>query len=160
MTISFIKKSVFLFIFLLPLSGSLFAQDDKGWFKRVDLGLEKSFYTDLSVYSAYWKTKSDCGFLLSGNTEFVIAKPFLTAPKVSITYLVSNFLLARTDFSLYSDFKNTQPVITPKIGFTFFGLCFYYGRNISLNQTNFNSLGKNQFTIGVSAIPKIHLRFF
>ncbi|MET4082348.1 hypothetical protein ABIB40_002306 [Pedobacter sp. UYP30] len=132
-------------------------QDEEGWIKRVDFGIEKSVYADVSIYSAYWQTKKDSGFLISGDTEFVVNRNFLVAPKISTAYVFDGVLIARTDFSLYTDFNKTQPVATPKIGVGLLGFYFYYGRNISLNNNSFSALGKNQFTIGFSAIPKIVL---
>lgn len=133
------------------------AQDEQGWIKRVDFGIEKSFYVDVSAYSAFWQAKKDTGFLLSASTEFVVNKKFLFAPKISAAYIFSGVLIARVDFAAYTDFSKTQPVATPKIGLGLLGLNFYYGRNISLNNNRFAALGKNQFTIGFSAIPKIIL---
>lgn len=155
--LSIMHYRLMLLFILSCFNTKIIAQDERGWLKRVDIGVEKSFYTDVSLYSAFWQTKKDSGFILSGNTEFVVNKNFLVAPKISTAYIFTGILIARTDFALYTDFNNMQPVVTPKIGFGLLGLYFYYGRNFSLNNNSFSGLGKNQFTISFSAIPKIVL---
>ncbi len=135
------------------------AQDETGWFNRLDIGIERSFFTDIGIYNVRC-IPSDASALgiegsvlsIGAGAEFVINKETLIAPKITATYIYE-ILYFRTDACLYTNFNRFQPVLTPKIGLGIFGLFIFYGRNIPLNNHQpFQGLGSNQFGISFSLL--------
>ena len=150
------KKITTLFICFTLIWIKAFAQHEKGWFKHYEIGGEKSFFTSADIYSMYWGNADGSGIKLSAGNEFVIAKNFLIAPKIGVTYNFWQLLFIRGDFSLYNNFEHIQPVITPKIGIGVLGVSLFYGRNFNINKnTRFEALGRNQFGISFNFIPKV-----
>ncbi len=135
------------------------AQEQTGWFNRLDIGLERSFFTDIGIYNVFWDFKPhkdlSKGLILGGGTEIVINKETLVAPKITASYIYGYGLRLslRTDASLYTNFNQFQPMLTPKIGIGILGLSVFYGRNIPLNNhASFQGISSNQLAISISFI--------
>lgn len=121
---------------------------------RIGLGIQKSFFPELGI-SRHKYTYNDLGFASSTYyTSFEWTPPInqnmdKSIYGVKIGYEINARTLALGfEIKYQKDIKDYDFVITPKIGFGFFGILnIFYGYNISTVGSPFSKVGHNQFSI-------------
>jgi len=84
------------------------------------------------------------------SSEFFYSKSLFIAPKIGawLTGGASGINLGISTL-YYTNFKTGSLQLRPEIGTGFSGLRIYYGRNMRLTNTSFNSAGKNLLGINI-----------